>query len=90
MKNTISLVSDTPEVVDVAGIELTEARDDDVLYPPVIFDNTIRFNVLRGMGDLAIVLTPLSLQDINIITRNLGAAASEGSQIGPGPFGPLK
>jgi hypothetical protein len=80
----------------VAGIELTEHGDVAAAWPElppdpsVIFDNAIRFNDLRGMGDLAIVLSPLYLQDTNTITRNLGAAASEGSQIGPGPIGPNK
>lgn len=82
--NKISLVSDTPDVVDVAAIELTDSRDDaDV--DPVIFDNAIGFNDLRGTA-LQMALTPESLADVNDISRNLGD--NRGHGLHPSLFGP--
>jgi len=46
--NEISLISDTPEVVDVNGIELTDTRD--IPSPPVIRANHIRDNEIDGAG----------------------------------------
>lgn len=52
VKNKISLVSDTPEVVDVVAFELTDTRDDVTADPyPVVFDNAIGFNDFRGTTD---------------------------------------
>ena len=42
------------------------------------------------MGDLAIVLTPEELEDINAITRNLGSGVFAGLKVGSGPIGPNK
>lgn len=66
-KNKISLVSDTPAVVDVCAIELTDSRDD--ISTHVIFDNKIKHNSLHGMG-LNIVLTPENLDEWNDISKN--------------------
>lgn len=70
VKNTVSLVSDTPDVVDVVGIELTDTRDDETL-DPVIFGNTVAHNDLRGTV-LQIALTPENLDEVNQIRRNRG------------------
>ncbi|MFC1558782.1 hypothetical protein ACFL40_05460 [candidate division KSB1 bacterium] len=72
-QNNISLISDEPEVVDVAAFELTDSRDDPNADPfPVIFNNAIGFNNLRGT-ELQIVLTPQDLDNpVNDISRNLG------------------
>lgn len=82
--NTVSLASDTPAVVDVVALELTDTRDDATLEP-VIFDNKIGFNDLRGT-ELQIVLTPENLGDFNDISRNLGDNRGHGSH--PSTFGP--
>jgi len=84
VQNKISLVSDTPDVVDVAAIELTDSRDD-AGADPVIFDNAIGFNDLRGTV-LQMALTPESLADVNDISRNLGD--NRGHGLHPSLFGP--
>jgi len=72
IQNKVSLVSDTPDVVDVAAFELTDSRDDPNADPyPVIFDNAIGFNDFRGTA-LQIDITPVELEDCNCISRNLG------------------
>lgn len=86
VKNVVALESDTPDVVDVVAIELTEAT-----YPPaplpahVIYDNAIGFNDLRGTA-LQIVLTPEALDALNDISRNLGE--NRGHGLHPSAFGP--
>jgi hypothetical protein len=82
--NQISLTSDTPEVVDVVAIELTDTRDDEE-QEPVIFDNAIGFNDLRGTV-LQIDPTPDSLADVNYISRNLGD--NRGHGLHPSVFSP--
>jgi hypothetical protein len=82
--NKVSLISDTPGVVDVVAFELTDSRDDASL-DPVIFDNAIGFNDFRGTV-VGIVLTPESLEDINNISRNLGD--SRGHGLHPSVFNP--
>ncbi len=89
LKNKIALTSDTPVVVEVAAsdsssdgvdvvaIELTEARDDTDPHDPVITDNGVGFNDLRGTA-LQIVLTPSTLDDVNDISRNLGENRGHG------------
>lgn len=70
--NKVSMVSDTPNVVDIAAFEMTDSRDDVAAVPyPVIFDNSIGFNDFRGTV-LQIVLTPENLSEYNSISRNLG------------------
>jgi hypothetical protein len=81
--NLVALVSDTPEVVDVAAFELTDARDDPDLAL-VIFSNAIGFNDFRGTG-LQIVLTPEELSSVNEISRNLGENRGHGAH--PAVFG---
>lgn len=84
VQNRIALVSDTPAVVDVNAIELTDTRDDDSLAP-VIFDNAIGFNDIRRTTH-GLVLTPDNLEDHNEISRNLGHDRRAGSH--PSAFGP--
>lgn len=86
VKNNVCLVSDNPDLVDVCAIELTDSRDDLNADPyPVIFDNAIGFNDLRGT-ELQIVLTPEELFDENDISRNLGD--NRGHGLPPSVFGP--
>ena len=86
VKNKVSLVSDTPDVVDVAAFELTDSRDDISAVPfPVIFDNSIGFNDFRGTA-LQITLTPEELAGCNDISRNLGD--NRGHGLHPSLFGP--
>lgn len=77
VKNKIALASDTPNVVDVAAIELTDPRDDNSL-DPVITNNAVGFNDMRGT-DLQLVLTPSNLDNpTNDISRNLGENRGQG------------
>ena len=76
-KNTISMISDTPGVVDIAAIELTDTRDDSTILPPVLHDNAVGFNDLRGTV-LQIVLTPAILDQYNNISRNFGENRGHG------------
>lgn len=74
IKNKVSLVSDTPAVVDVNAIELTQGYypSAPAVIPIVIFENSIGFNDLRGTAE-QIVLTPSTLDNpANTISRNLG------------------
>lgn len=88
VKNKISLVSDTPAKVDVCAIELTDTRADINADPyPVIFDNAIGFNDVRGT-ELTIVPTPAELASENAISRNLGENANRGQGLHPSVFGP--
>jgi len=66
--NRISMISDNPDVVDFNAIELTESRDDPELEP-VIFENTIEKNDMRGSAN-GILLTPEDLGDCNDISQN--------------------
>ncbi len=70
MKNKVSLVIDTPNVVDVVAFELTDTRDD-ASADPVLSENSIGFNDFRGTAD-QIALTPWDLDLYNNISRNLG------------------
>lgn len=54
-KNTISLISDTPDVVNANGIELTDTRDNP--SPPVIFSNRIQENEIDGVSRSGISVT---------------------------------
>ncbi len=84
--NSISLISDTPDVVGVAAFELTDSRDDPEADPyPVLFDNAIAFNDFRGT-EIQIALTPEELADCNEISRNLGDNRGHGAH--PSVFGP--
>jgi len=65
--NTISLVSDTPAVVDVNAIELTDTRDD--LTQHDVVNNTVRYNDVSGTAS-GIVLTPENLDEFNSIYNN--------------------
>lgn len=83
IKNKVSLVSDTPDVVDVVAFELTDTRDNETL-DSVIFDNSIGFNDFRGTV-LQIALTPEKLDECNDISRNLGENRGQG--LHPSVFG---
>jgi len=77
-QNKVSLISDTPAVVDVVAFELTDTRDDTNADPfPVLFDNAIGFNDFRGTAT-QIVLTPEVLADFNSIDRNFGDIRGQG------------
>jgi hypothetical protein len=76
------LVSDTPEVVDVVAVELTEAENPASI---VISDNAIGFNDLRGTV-LQMAFSPGELEDSNDISRNLGDNRGQG--LHPSVFGP--
>lgn len=80
VKNKISLSSDNPDLVPVWAAELTDTGDNDV-----VFDNAIGFNDFRG-SDNGLALTPLSLEDENVISRNLGDNRGHGQH--PSMFGP--
>jgi len=67
VKNNVALTSDTPAVVDVAAIELTDTRE----VAGVIYSNAIGFNDLRGTT-LQIVVTSGLDNPVNSISRNLG------------------
>lgn len=72
VKNKVSLTSDTPGTVDVVAIELTDTRNNVNADPyPVVFENAIGFNDLRGTV-LQLAFTPLDLENHNNISRNLG------------------
>jgi hypothetical protein len=84
-KNKVSLASDNPEMVDVAAVELTEATAVP-LANPVVYDNAVGFNDLRGT-ELQIVLTPETLDNpANAISKNLGE--NRGKGLHPSVFNP--
>ncbi len=88
VKNRISLVSDNPGLVDVVAIELTDTRNDPNVVPyPVVFDNAIGFNDLRGT-EWTMAFTPEDLEDCNYISRNLGKVKNRGHGEHPSVFGP--
>ncbi|MBN1476086.1 hypothetical protein JXA47_04980 [Candidatus Sumerlaeota bacterium] len=71
VKNRISMVSDTPAVVDIAAFELTEAQNPSP-EAHVVTDNSIGFNDFRGTEN-QITLSPETLDNpVNFIDRNLG------------------
>jgi hypothetical protein len=86
VQNHVSLVSDTPSVVDVWAFELTDTRDDTNADPyPVLLNNAIGFNDFRKT-EKQIALTPLDLENHNDISRNLGDNRGQG--LHPSAFGP--
>ena len=85
VKNKVSLVSDTPEVVDVHAFELTDTRDDPGFACVTISDNAIGFNDFRDT-ESQIALTPQNLETCNKISRNLGD--NRGKGLHPSIFGP--
>lgn len=85
VKNTVSLVSDTPSLVDVVAIELTEADDPDSSQH-VIHDNAVGFNDLRDTA-AQLTLSPAALDNpVNDISRNLGE--NRGHGLHPAAFHP--
>ena len=88
VKNKVSLVSDTPDVVDVVAFEMTQSwypADPPEPTPIVIFDNAVGFNDFRGTVR-QIALTPEDLANHNDISRNLGD--NRGHGLHPSLFGP--
>jgi len=83
VNNKVSLVSDTPDLVNVVAIELTDTRDDENIHD--IVGNAIGFNDLRGTTE-QIALTPSNLDESNDISRNLGD--NRGHGLHPSLFGP--
>ena len=77
VKNTVSVTSDIPTLVDIWAIELTDTRDIPGLDHLVVFDNAIGFNDFRGSPN-QIALTPFDLGDYNSISRNLGENRGHG------------
>lgn len=77
IKNTVSLASDTPDVVDVFAIEITDTLNDPTLEA-VLEDNTIGFNDWRGTVNhfeaepIPVLFTPANLDEVNTVSRNLG------------------
>jgi len=86
VQNKVSMVSDTPAVVDIVAFELTDTRPEPIPDPySVIFDNAIGFNDFRGTVT-QISLTPEDLENYNTISRNLGD--NRGHGLHPSLFGP--
>jgi hypothetical protein len=86
VQNTVGMVSDNPELVDINAFELTDTRDDPEADPfPVIFDNAIGFNDFRDT-EAQILITPVELEDCNDMSRNLGDNRGQGQH--PSIFGP--
>ena len=77
VKNSVSLISDIPTLVDVWAMELTDTRDIPGTEYLVVLDNAIGFNDFRGSVN-QIALTPLDLGDHNAISRNLGENRGRG------------
>lgn len=77
LKNTVGLESDTPGVVDVFAIEVTDTLDDPNA-PAILEDNTIGFNDWRDTVNyfeaepIPVLFTPENLVDANAVSRNLG------------------
>jgi hypothetical protein len=67
-KNRVHLESTDPDLVGAVAIELTDTRDDGTL-PPVVHDNAIAWNDLRGM-DLPLAFTPEELAGANRVENN--------------------
>lgn len=81
VKNSVSLVSDNPSLVDVAALEMTDTRYiglPDAPPPAVIHNNAVGFNDFRGTAK-QIVLNPASLDAVNTISRNLGENRGHGA-----------
>ena len=68
-KNSVSLVSDNPTMVDVWAFELSQAEGVDACGE--IFDNIIRFNDFRGTAN-QIATSPAELEICNFFNKNLG------------------
>ena len=66
--NRIRMVSDTPSVVDMAGIVLEDSRGDESVSA-VIFDNAIFFNDLHTLGTPTI-FSPETLMNENMMYWN--------------------
>ena len=74
VKNRVSVSSDNPALVTVAGVELSDTRD--LASELDITDNAVVYNDLRGMA-VPVALTPDELSTVNRIEKNLtGPAAS--------------
>ncbi|MDP3900552.1 MAG: hypothetical protein Q8Q23_05755 [bacterium] len=84
IKNTVSLASDTPNVVDVIALEITDTSEG--ANGNVIFDNAIGFNDFRGTIN-QLVLTPDTLDQYNDISRNFGE--NRGHGLHPSVFNPV-
>ena len=75
-KNIVRIESDNPSLVDIAAVELTDTRDDPNIEP-IIFNNFIGFNDLRGTS-LQLDLTPDNLDEVNWIFKNSGEKRGHG------------
>jgi hypothetical protein len=70
-------------VVDIVAFEMTDTRNDP--NQVVIQNNAIGFNDFRGTT-IQIALTPSNLDEVNSLSRNLGA--NRGHGLHPSGFGP--
>jgi hypothetical protein len=68
MKNRVYITSTEPALVTVAGVELSDTRDDPLLIE--ITANAVVYNDLRGM-DVPVSLTPNELEPANVIQGNI-------------------
>lgn len=66
--NYVSVMSESPETVDIVGIELTDTREDTSL-DPVIVDNYIILNRLIDLSE-PFKFAPETVQDENVIRAN--------------------
>ena len=82
--NTISLISNTLNVVDVVAFELTDTSPDEKACD-IIYDNSVGFNDFRGTT-IQIVTSPAALDGCNNISRNLGN--NRGHGLHPSTFKP--
>lgn len=83
VKNTIGMASDTPAVVDIVAIELTDTRDSSI---DIVTGNLIGFNDYRDTN-WTLQLTPEDLDTVNTISRNLGDNRRNDG-VHPSIFGP--
>jgi hypothetical protein len=64
-----SVVGAQSIVVSVSGVELTDTRGDWAIQPPVVTDNAVTYNDLRGMA-LPITSMPDEVASVNTIENN--------------------
>ena len=77
-KNRVSISSDHPALVPVAGVELSDTRD--LAGELDITDNAVVYNDLRGMA-VPVALTPDELSTVNRIEKNLTGPASHWAEL---------
>lgn len=68
-KNRVIVASRKPSLVTASALELSDTRDDWMIQPPVIQENDIVYNDLRGTA-VPIEITPDELATVNHIEHN--------------------